>query len=570
MMKNPLSIFRRKSGPSWASLSTAEKQLAARRLGAAALAIAADAHSQRASFGKGYEAVTEPFTKQRRPAYVELKGEDGQLNARQRRQLINMHRDMLRNSPERVTQDQQFRVNVVGTVGGKCYANFPEPYAEAGKKLSALFNKRFFSRAEFTFRRDFNWLLKTCLTAQDSNGCVILVFDDGILTGGNGTGRIRGFEGDEIANVPQEELERRFGQNATQHDGLVYDQMGVFTGAFVSTSQRGRSVFTPEKKFFTLKFDPYDDDALTNWVMIGHQSRFNQGKPVSQLTAALTVLVDLHETIASEAQSTKLNSKLVGQILRTDADDAGIDADRPMGFTNAANPSLGSSEPVGELSENVEFELKHLKAIGSLFDQMPPNWKIELLDTKRPNPNLGQYLELLMGLVGGTRGMARVYSTLKAQTSYTAFRGEQVMTWPSFREASKDLERQVCDWAIRCFVARAQKIGLIDFALPDGWADMISWDWPKMPEVSEKDAAEALARKLANGTTSLHRELPPGEYERIREERRREAADFTEDGLIYPGKESKSGSIFEPTEDGTTANPDSDDGSEGDNNPNQE
>ena len=43
-------------------------------------------------------------------------------------------------------------------------------------------------------------------------------------------------------------------------------------------------------------------------------------------------------------------------------------------------------------------------------------------------------------------GLARVYSGLKAETSYTAFRGEQTISWASIEEAHKDLERGPCDW----------------------------------------------------------------------------------------------------------------------------
>lgn len=527
----------------WASLLPDEQRLAARRLGAAALALAADAHGKRVSFGKGYEAVSEPFASQRRKAVVELKSEDHQLNARQRNQLINMHRDMLRNSPARVTQDQQIRINVVGTVGGKCYANFPAEFRESAGKLMKLFNKRFFAHAEFTYRKDFNWVLETCLTSQDANGAVILVFDDGIITGGNGTGRIRGFEGDEIANVPQDFLEKTFGKGFSQSHGLVYDSLGVWCGAFVSSTQRGKTVFSPDAGVFVLRFDPYDDEAVPNWIMLGDMSRFNQGKPISQLTSALTCLVDLHETIASEAQSTKLNSKLVGQILSSGSEADDPTGGRPMGFSDAANPSVGSDRDVGELPQKQEFTLKELEAIGAVFNQLPEGWKIDLLDTKRPNPNLGQYLDLLMGLVGGTKGLARVYATLKAQTSYTAFRGEQIMTWPSFKKMSKNLERHVCDWSIRCVVSRYRRIGLVDFNLPDDWPDYIAWNWPKMPEVSRKDAAAALAQELKNGTTSLTRELSPGEYARLVEERAREAADAKAAGLVYPGSETVSGQM---------------------------
>lgn len=510
----------------WSGLTPDQQLTVARKLAGAALEL-----GRRAHFGKGYEAVTFPFSEQRRPSYVETRGEDKQLSARDRNRIINLHRDMMRNSPTRVTQDQQIRVNVVGSVGGKLYASFPAGYESAATAVMEYFNKKWFYRAEFSFRKSFNWILKTVLTAEDVNGNVVLVFDDGILTGGNGTGRIRGFEGDEIGSVP--ELEKYWPKGYEQSQGFVYNKLGMLCGCFVSTSQRenvnrGRSVFDPKSGVLKLSLDPFDDDALCNWIVLGDMRRFNQGRAVSPITSAITCLIDLHETTASEAQAAKINAQLVGQILQ----DANADEDDS---DSAFDDEVPEAKPV---SKEVKFSTKQLSAIGAHFDQMPPGLKIDLLRTERPNPNMPAYIEFLTGLVGGTRGLARVYSTLKAQTSYTAFRGEQSMTKPSFEESQQDLEREVCDWAAQCVISRAVKLGIITEKLPDGWQKMIAWNWPTMPEIDEVKAQDALSRKLKNGVTSLARELGPGEVDKIIEERKAEKAKFLAAGLEYPGEES--------------------------------
>lgn len=506
---------------SWSQLNDAERNLVARKIAGAALELGCRAH-----FGKGYEAVTSPFSEGRRPSYVESKGEDKQLSARDRNRIINLHRDMIRNSPTRVTQDQQIRVNVVGSVGGKLYASFPAGFEDAADEVMEYFNTKWFNHAEFTFRKNFNWLLKTILTAQDTNGNVVLVFDDGILTGGNGTGRIRGFEGDEIGNVP--ELEKYFPKGYTQSQGFVYNKLGMFTGLFVSSSQRGKSTLDPNLGIMKLSMDPLDDDALVNWIVLGDMRRFNQGRAVSPVTAALTCLIDLHETAASEAQAAKINAQLVGQILQDANSDEGPN---DSAFDDEQEVPEGKSLP-----KEVEFSTKELKSIGAHFDQMPPGLKIDLLRTERPNPNMPQYIEFLTGLVGGTRGLARVYATLKAQTSYTAFRGEQSMTKPSFEESQKDLEREVCDWSAKCVISRAVKLGIITDKLPDGWDRMLAWNWPTMPEIDEVKAQNALALKLKNGVTSLARELGPGEVDKIIAERKAEKEKFEAAGLVYQGE----------------------------------
>lgn len=495
-----------------------------------------------ASFARGYEVITPPQDKMRREAVVETKGEDHQLPAAKRLRITNLLRDMLRNSPAFVMQNRQMCINVVGSVGGKMYAAFPRGYEKAADEVMEYFNRVWAPSAEFTYGKGFNWLLKTVLTTKDVCGNVILVFDDGILSGGDGSGRIRAFEGDEIANVSN--FEKLFPKSYTQSQGFVYNQLGQFTGAFVSTTQRGRSVFDADSGVITLRRDPFA--AMPgNWTVIGDMMRFNQGRAVSPLASALISLIDLHETVSNEALAAKFNAQLVAQIVHTGSEDA---APKDQGGFDGESGAFGAPSD-GETVETVEIPKNEaLKNIGLHAQEMPANRKLELLDTKRPNANMPNYVDFVLGMIGGARGLARVYSSLKAQTSFTAFRGEQIMTWKSFTDMQKDLEREVCDWAARCAISRAVRMGLITSPLPDGWEHMIAWVWPRMVEVSEKDAQSALQLKLQNGVTSLKRELGPGEFEKIMAERAAEKKAFDDAGLIYPGETSVSGEIKSGTD----------------------
>lgn len=490
-----------------------------------------------ASFARGYEVITPPQDKMRREAVVETKGEDHQLPAAKRLKITNLLRDMLRNSPAFVMQNRQMCINVVGSVGGKMYAAFPKGFEKAADEVMEYFNRVWAPSAEFTYGKGFNWLLKTVLTTKDVCGNVILVFDDGILSGGDGSGRIRAFEGDEIANISN--FQQRFPKSFTQSQGFIYNQLGQFAGAFVSTTQRGRSVFDADSGVITLRRDPFA--AMPgNWTVIGDMMRFNQGRAVSPLSSALISLIDLHETVSNEALAAKFNAQLVAQIVHTGSEDA---APKDQGGFDGESGAFGAPSD-GETVETVEVPKNEaLKNIGLHAQEMPANRRLELLDTKRPNANMPNYVDFVLGMIGGARGLARVYSLLKAQTSYAAFRGEQIMTWKSFTDMQKDLEREVCDWAARCAISRAVRMGLITSPLPDGWEHMIAWVWPRMVEVSEKDAQSALQLKLQNGVTSLKRELGPGEFEKIMAERAAEKKAFDDAGLIYPGETSVSGEI---------------------------
>ena len=503
-----------------------------------------------AAFARGgYEIIGNSGN--RRSSAPETQGEDGITGDYGRNRLTATGRDMVRNSPTRGTMDQQRRVNVVGTVGGKLHASFPDTHADAAAEVMRWFNRVWAPHCEFTFGKSLNWLLKTTLTAEDVGGNVVLVFDDGILTGGNGTGTIRGFEADEIAPVSDADFAARFPKSYRQSGGFVYDNFGRFAGCFVSTSQRSAARFE-SGKFLTLR----RGNSAANWIATGPMRRFNQGRSIPPGTAALTTAVDLHEILSSETLAAKFNAQLVGQIIH---DLGSGDNTSAPGF---AAPASGTTNPGSELVKKVTLE--HLKNIGIRYQDMPEGVKMELFDTKRPNANMPQFIDFLTGLIGGTQGLARVYATMKAQTSYTAFRGEQVMTWPSFEEAQKDLEREVCDWAARLAISRAVKRGEIAAALPEGWEYMLAWTWPRMREVSEKDAQAALEKKLQNGVTSLTRELGPGEFDKIIEERKREKKAFDDAGLVYPGTTTVAGEIIneenisnasdEPTSKGESVN----------------
>jgi len=497
-------------------------------------------------FSKGYDVVKEPFSRQRREAYVEHSGEDKQLSTEKRNKIINLHRDLLRNAPESVSQDQQVRVNVVGCVGGKLHISLANA-KDAAEEIMHYFNKRWSRHADYTYGEHFNDVLKTVLTAQAVNGNVILVFDDGILTGGNGTGRIRGFEGDEIASVPKTEFEKHFPKTYTQSEGFVYNECGIFCGAFVSTSQRGKKTFAPQLGYITLKFDPFDDETVPNWIAIADMRRFNQGRAVPPGVSALTTAIDLHETRASEAQAAKLNAQMVGQIISTEDDGNPSVGGAGGAFSGPSTPpATGSGEGAAEVRH---VKLKNLKAIGAKLDEVPHGRKIELFDTKRPNPNFAAYAEYMQGVTAAVRGLPRVYATLKVQNSYTGYRGEQKIAEQSFMEAQKSLERKVCDWAAYHAVTRAVKVGIIKAALPDDWHEHVAWKWPQLPEVSVKDAESGRKLKLENGITSLTRELGPGELDAIVAERKREKQLFDEAGLIYPGTVTASGERIDPSKD---------------------
>lgn len=499
-------------------------------------------------FGK-YDAVEGQTSKQRAPSVIEVNGEDGILNSSQRLRLVNLMRQQMRNAPIARTIDQQRRVNVVGDVGGKLTISLDDltPAAErACAEAQDWFNGVWAPNAEFTDGLCFNELLKIALSSGDNTGDLVLLFDNGSLAPDiGGTGRIRAFESDEVANLAPSAFAARF-PNHTQSQGVIRDRYGRTVGVHVSTLQRGMQEFS-EGKCFTLLRDPLADRRDALFTLVKRSWRFNQGRGVSPSSSSVNTLTDIYELVASETQAAKLNAKLVAQLI--DENDVSAEspvpseyrptADTPEGDTAPADGADTASELADEATPTVTFE--QMDAIGAVYDIMPPKLKMELLDTKRPNEKAIDFVNWLSGQASGVYGLGRIYATLNPEASYTAFRGAQCLSWPSIEEAQKDLERNVCDWAGRNVLRWAMARRLIP-ALPAGWINGLSWMWPSMPEVNIVDEQTALNKRLANLDTTYRTRLGPGWKKKLAQAFE-EINFFREAGVLHPAEQTVSGAI---------------------------
>ncbi len=516
------------------------------------MAVAGALRQMFAAGGK-YHAVEGEQSRQRAPALVEMGGEDDVLPSYRRHKITNLMRQEMRNSSTARTIDQQRRVNVVGLKGGKLTLTFPDAFADSAAAWQEWFNMRWAPQAEFTDGMHFNELLKLALSSGDNGGDLTLMFDSGMLAN---TGRIRVFECDEHANLNESAFKARFGARGwRQSQGRIYDRLGRACGVIVSTSQRGRFEFDADK-CFTLLCDPMADRRENFWTMLRRTWRFNQGRGISPLSAAITTLVDLNNIVKNETQATNLNAKLLGQILDT-SDDAAPEVPReydPNGelpLTDADGNALTDEEQAeiaaaaAAATEEPEVSFENLEAVGAMFDLMPPKLKMELLDTKRPNEKVQEFINWLSGNVTGVYGLGRVYATLNPEASYTAFRGAQCLSWPSIEESQKDLERTLCDWAGRNAFRWAMRERLVDAAkypLPEGWENMFSWAWPKMREVNEVDAETAMEKKLSNRTTNYRATLGPNWRSEL-DQSFAEEDYFAERGKLHPAQKMVGGTV---------------------------
>ena len=530
--------------PKWAAL-TAQQQ---RRIAARML----KTYAGLVRFGAGrYNIVgSSAHRKLRERPGIETGGEDDALTAALRNQFLNLSRNAVRNNETLNAILEQFRSNAIGIEGGKAFFDFPEGYEEGAYKLRRAF-ARFCRSCEFFDGMSWNELLKIILQTVLVCGECAIVFDDGTI---EDSGRVLVFEPDSILNAPKEWFEKRF-PNHTQSKGKIRTKSGVIVGFMASSSERGAEEAKDPNHLLIFTKAPHADPLDVPWMLAGPKWRSNQGSATPPISAPLESLLDTADLLGFEKESAKHNSQMYAQLIQTspdssDADAVYADPSVTAGMDDdAADSDAELAEAVVEATqiepETVSFD--ELNNCGAFYDIMPENAKLELLDTKHPNPNMNEFIRLVECRGGWSLGLCACYVTGKVESSYTGFRGEQMMSWPVFQKWQKFCER-ICDWLFsawwRYYVEETHQITFATGELPDDFMDRIKWFWPRMKEVNPVDMQKAYNAGLRNGTMGVDEIIGPAWRQKLRE--RAEQKKFYESlGLLHPASETVSGQLVE-------------------------
>lgn len=441
---------------------------------------------QREKIRAEYDAVRS--TKQRRQPIREKKGEGGIYDMSRRLKGCNIGRDLERNySPARGIL-HQFRVNVVGALG-KLRVNLEK----GGDEAAAWFNEVWAKDCDF--RDDLHWSTQcqNVVASVVREGDLVAVFDDGII---ENSGKLVHWESDQIVPLSDAALKHasRKYKGLKQDNGILRDDLGRIV-AYITTGKRGMTVID---KFEDVTIFPRGTARL-----VKNPWRLNQGRGVPSLITPSTNFLDLYEILSKELQSAKVAATLAGHTKRKDATtNWDVPGEQPEYLPENAGKtetevnaeSANSADPTAHNYENFEA------MTGGMWEYLDPDDEIEFAKIDRPNVHLAEFVEAVLGIAGTSQGLARAYTTLHADTSYTAFRGDMILTWATFIWQQKWLERTYADWVAQKALAWAQKKK--DIAkLATGWKQKLSWQWPTMPHVDELKEEMATKQALKNATT---------------------------------------------------------------------
>lgn len=195
----------------------------------------------------------------------------------------------------------------------------------------------------------------------------------------------------------------------------MYNSNSRFIGVIVSRSQRGKQEFDPAMSYF-LRRDPDASMFDSKWLMPRNVFREAQGRGISPMSSSLATVLDLEDLCSFELAAAKKNSQVIAQVLQNPQQE---EAYAPSAFDTGTDFSDMTDD---EIKEAVKLEketqptqtqsLEVARAAGVLYQVMPENFKMELLDTKHPNNSVPEFVKFLAGRSAAPFGLTQQYATL--------------------------------------------------------------------------------------------------------------------------------------------------------------
>lgn len=440
----------------------------------------------------GYDA-TKSSVKRRQPT-VETTDESKIYGQTERYKGVNIGRDLERNYSPAKGIIHQFKANVVGSLG-KLQVNI-----KGGDLAAQWFNGTWAKDCDYRDDTHFSVVLQNVVASVMREGDLLAVVDDGAI---EDSGKLLHWESDQIVPLTDSVLAQTQYKSATQENGILRGKFGQIL-AYVCTGQRGVGTINDLK------------DA-TIWPreqarLVKNPWRLNQGRGIPSVLTSANNFQDLYEILSKELQTAKVAAGNYASVKRSNAvTDWDAPATHPerLPENNGKDASTVAAETANSVTGATAPNYDRLESFtGGYLDYLAEGDEINIADIKRPNVHLMEFCEAVLGHAGASVGLARAYTILRADSSYTAFRGDMILSWVTFYAMQKWLERSYADWVAIKVLNWAQRKGIIP-TLPKGWEQAISWCWPTMPHVDEAREEAAVQSALKNATIDYSELLGP-------------------------------------------------------------
>lgn len=451
--------------------------------------------------------------RRRRLPPVETKEPDAIVTQRKRALVAAAARGEVTNNADAASCERALRVHVVGDRGKPFFrAGDSDPwFAEA---------ERFFSEwgahADFVTGRSWRECLQGVVATVAFEGDLVAVFDDGLLTGGAGSGRIAFFGPDRICPLAPGDFDawrKETGRAGwTQCAGMLFDEFGRRAGVVVSR-RRGASE-TPISEAFVLVLDPLDPDAAP-WCHVSRPRRLDQVRAVPDAAAALPAFIDAKEVREAHSGTVKVSASRHG-ILKHDYDndtdprdleeiEDEEDADAAEGDGGSSAPESASA-PAGRSKRPLPSfkglsDVQRGDSVGAI-DVIDKDDEFVVTPQVTPNPNIVPYLEDETRYAARSLGLPALLATMRADHSYSGARAEIALAEDRFRDLRQFLEDAFSDWAAVRVFRWAMRTGRLSAAAPAEWRRSLAWQYPRVPYLDPMKEAQAFTALYKAGLTT--------------------------------------------------------------------
>jgi len=417
---------------------------------------------------------TSVSARKRRQPTIELQSEDRLLKTYDRLRAINLVRDLERNFSVAKSLITQIRTNVVGS-GPKIRVHSEDH--DFSEWAESTFNRKFAPNCDFRGSTHFGDMLSLALGSAVREGDILWVYDDGWI---DDTGKILLFEADQLVDVEDLQNAPSPWNQLNQQSGVLYDNWGRVKG-FSVTAEHGKTSEKASKVTFI--------DAA-NARLLKEEWRPNALRGQSAMLTAAADLQDIYEIRAKELQTMKTLASFAGTIHKE-----GVNKQ----FADLAQAQIDNGEEVPQVQYD---RLENLT--GGLIEYMEPGEEFKPVDFNRPSIDFQEACQFVLRSAGSALGLSKTYTTLSTEASYTAFRGDMLISWGKFYQWQKQLERQVCDWiAHKAIQWYADKEGV---TVPEY---TVSWGFPELPTIDPLKDAMADRERIGNLTTTYQEMLGP-------------------------------------------------------------
>ena len=440
--------------------------------------------------------------------------------------MLDLTRNLIRNSSLFNTIVGQLTTRVVSTCGGKVILSLPNE--EANKSIRKAFYS-YTRNVDFYTGDNFNHLLKRVLREYIIGGDVVLLFDDGLV---EDSGKVLVFESNEIVNVSPTVVEERYGKGAWCSQGKVYNKYGRHIGTIVSKSQCGQLAVGAEvdpSKCYFLKKDPNGNPLDNYWFHFS--CNWREGRGVSMAASAIATIHQLEDLVQSELLASRLNGQLFCWLVQKEQNN---NVPVPMAFDEEDIESM-TPEQIDAAAKEAEetervVELRRAKECSVGFEQLPDGFEAQQVTTQHPNQSVEVMVNFLANRVAASMGLSRVFAT--GNPSDGDWRANQLFSFPTILEFQHDLE-QVEDWLFSCFIKWACKRGDVKAYIAEDYMDYVSWQFAGLDDIDEVAHQTGIRLALENGTKT-YKEILGADWKEKMEQTAFEHKWMSEHGMTHP------------------------------------